>query len=180
MLRSDLKSSRSLSEILSLLLALSSLSIIPIPLLGIFSLFLGISLLLSGVRILSKYYSEIGIFRNLLRGFALWVANVNRGFIPLSASTLKPFDIFLLLLLILVIHFEANRLGYWSTHYVSDTLSEYLDYVLTIFFSVLLLLIFSIPLYAPASRHRVDDCIDPFLSHNRINPLLDDAEGSFL
>jgi uncharacterized membrane protein len=143
LLISDLKYGVSSSEIGSLLLALGSLSILPVPLLGIFSLSLGTSLLLPGIRTLSKYYSEMRIFRNLSLGFALWIVSL---LIEISSlSVLQPLSLLifsLLLLLITVIHFEANKSGYWSTDYVADTLSEYVDYVLTIFFTVLLLPLF--------------------------------------
>jgi uncharacterized membrane protein len=137
---SNLKTGKNLGGFGSLLLALGSLIILPIPILGIFSLLLGIIMLLLGVRNISKHYSEMGIFNNLLRGFGFWIASLMAAIIALSLF--EPLGIFIfpiLLILMIVVHAEASRLGYLDFNYVVCTLNEYVDYVLTTFFMVLLL-----------------------------------------
>ena len=142
---SNLKTGKNLGGFGSLLLALGSLTILPIPILGVFSLLLGIIMLLLGVRNISKYYSEMGIFNNLLRGFGFWIASLIATILALSLfEFLGVVVFFVLLILIILIYYEASRMGYFCSSYVVDTLSEYVDYVLTTFFMVLLLPTFSL------------------------------------
>jgi uncharacterized membrane protein len=137
---SNLKTGKNLSGFGSLLLALGSLIILPIPTLGVFSLLLGIIMLLLGVRNISKYYSEMGIFNNLLRGFGFWIASLIATIIALSLfMPLGIIIFFVLLVLMYVTHAEASRMGYTTFSYVRDTLNEYIDYVLMSFFITLLM-----------------------------------------